>query len=38
MDWDRLLRRFDRYWEVLLSHLMMFRFAYPAERDTCRTG
>jgi hypothetical protein len=33
MDWERLLRRFDRYWEVLLSHLMMFRFAYPSERD-----
>ncbi|PTL82556.1 hypothetical protein DAT35_17295 [Vitiosangium sp. GDMCC 1.1324] len=33
MDWERLLRRFDRYWEVLLSHLMMFRFAYPCERD-----
>lgn len=32
-DWDRLLRRFDRYWEVLLSHLMLFRFAYPADRD-----
>ena len=28
-----MLRRFDRYWEVLLGHLMMFRFAYPCERD-----
>lgn len=33
MDWDRLMRRFDRYWEVLLSHLMLFRFAYPSDRD-----
>ncbi|MCP3103873.1 nucleotidyltransferase family protein [Myxococcus sp. K15C18031901] len=33
MDWERLLRRFDRYWEVLLSHLMLFRFTYPSERD-----
>ncbi|WP_163783133.1 nucleotidyltransferase family protein [Myxococcus vastator] len=32
-DWPRLLARFDRYWEVLLSHLMFFRFAYPADRD-----
>jgi hypothetical protein len=32
LDWDRLLFRFDRYWEVLLSHLMLFRFAYPGER------
>jgi hypothetical protein len=37
MDWERLLRRFDRYWEVLLSHLMMFRFAYPSERDLVPT-
>jgi hypothetical protein len=33
MDWARLMHRFDRYWEVLLSHVMMFRFAYPSERD-----
>ncbi len=34
MDWERVMRRFDRYWEVLLSHIMMFRFSYPSERDT----
>lgn len=34
MDWERLMRRFDRYWEVLFGHIMMFRFAYPSERDT----
>jgi hypothetical protein len=33
LDWGRLLFRFDRYWEVLLSHLMLFRFAYPGERS-----
>ncbi len=33
LDWDRLLHRFDRYWEVLLSHLALFRFAYPGERS-----
>ncbi len=33
LDWDRLLFRFDRYWEVLLSHLLLFRFAYPGERS-----
>lgn len=33
MDWNRLLRRFDRYWEVLFSHLMLFRYAYPSERS-----
>jgi hypothetical protein len=34
MDWERVLRRFDRHWEVLLAHLQLFRFAYPCERST----
>ncbi|MFT3913642.1 MAG: nucleotidyltransferase [Anaeromyxobacteraceae bacterium] len=33
LDWDRLLARFDRYPEVLLSHLLMFSFVYPGHRD-----
>ncbi len=33
LDWERLLTRFDRYWEVLLAHVMLFRFAYPGERS-----
>jgi hypothetical protein len=33
LDWERLLWRFQRYWEVLMSHLLLFRFAYPTERD-----
>lgn len=33
LEWDRLLRRFERYWEVLLAQLMLFRFAYPSDRD-----
>jgi hypothetical protein len=33
LDWRRLLARFDRYWEVLLSHLMLFRFAYPGSTE-----
>jgi hypothetical protein len=32
MDWHRVLARFDRYWEVLMAHLLFFRFAYPTER------
>jgi hypothetical protein len=32
LDWDRLLRRFERYWEVLLSHVLLYRFAFPGER------
>ena len=33
LDWNHLLARFERYWEVLLAQLMLFRFAYPSERD-----
>jgi hypothetical protein len=33
LDWDRLLERFERHWEVLLSHLLLFRFAFPGERS-----
>ena len=32
LDWERLLQRFGRYWEVLLSHLMLYRFVYPCDR------
>ena len=31
LDWDRLLRRFGPHWRVLLSHLVLFGFIYPAE-------
>jgi hypothetical protein len=33
LDWKRLLRRMEPFWEVLFSHLLQFRFVYPAERD-----
>jgi hypothetical protein len=32
MDWARLMRRFDRNWRVLMSHLVLFGFVYPSER------
>ena len=32
LDWDRVLRRFGPHWRVLLSHLVLFGFIYPAER------
>ncbi|MBX5483761.1 MAG: nucleotidyltransferase [Myxococcaceae bacterium] len=32
MDWQRLMRRFDRYWEVLFAHLILYRFSYPSDR------
>jgi hypothetical protein len=34
MDWDRLLARFGDHWPVLLSHLVLFSFAYPDRRGT----
>lgn len=33
LDWRRLLTRMEPYWEVLLAHLLLYRFVYPAERD-----
>lgn len=33
IDWPRLLRNMEPYWEVLLTHLLNFRFIYPTERD-----
>lgn len=33
MDWKRLLRRFGPRWRVLFSHLVLFGFVYPGERD-----
>ncbi len=32
IDWKRLLSYMEQYWEVLLIHLLNFRFIYPTER------
>jgi predicted nucleotidyltransferase len=32
LDWPRLLRRFGSHWRVLLAHLVLFGFIYPADR------
>ncbi|HEY0369913.1 MAG TPA: hypothetical protein VGC85_09970 [Chthoniobacterales bacterium] len=32
LDWQRLVRRFDQEWRILLSHLVLFGYIYPAER------
>lgn len=37
LDWQRLLRRFDPHWRILLSHLTLFGFVYPAHRDLVPT-
>src|SRR5262249_51455442 len=33
LDWQRLVRRFGSHWQVLLSHLVLFGYVYPGERD-----
>jgi hypothetical protein len=33
LAWRRLLLRFGRHWRVLLSHLVLYGFVYPGERD-----
>ena len=38
LDWERLLQRFGDNWRVLLSHLTLFGFIYPCERDKIPTG
>lgn len=33
IDWRRLLSSMEAHWEILLSHLILFRWIYPSERD-----
>ena len=33
LDWPHLVRRFGPDWRVLLSHLVLFGYIYPGERD-----
>ncbi|MFE0756339.1 nucleotidyltransferase [Inquilinus sp. NPDC058860] len=33
IDWQRLLGYMELHWEMLLVHLLNFRWAYPTERD-----
>jgi len=32
LDWSRLMRRMAPHWRILLSHLVLFGFIYPAQR------
>jgi len=34
MDWERVLTRFGPDWPVLLSHLVLFSYVYPGERES----
>jgi hypothetical protein len=33
LDWPRLLQRFGPHWRVLISHLILYGFVYPAEQS-----
>jgi hypothetical protein len=34
LDWEHLLGRFgERHWEILLVHLITFRFSFPSDKD-----
>lgn len=33
MDWKRLLAHMEPHWELLLAHLVTFRWIYPSERN-----
>ncbi|MGQ9425580.1 nucleotidyltransferase domain-containing protein [Gilvimarinus sp. F26214L] len=33
LDWQRLIGRFEDHWRLLLSHLVLFGFIYPAHRE-----
>jgi hypothetical protein len=38
MDWKRVLHNFGPHWRVLLSHLVLYGFVYPSDRDRVPTG
>jgi hypothetical protein len=38
IDWPRLMRCMELHWEVLLSHLINFRYIYPSDRDVPALG
>jgi hypothetical protein len=33
INWSRLMQRFGVHWRLLLSHIVLFGFAYPSERS-----
>lgn len=37
LDWKHLLNRVEPNWEVLLAHIILFRFVYPSERGVIPT-
>lgn len=37
IDWERLRRRFEPHWRMLMVHLVLFGFVYPAQRHLVPT-
>jgi hypothetical protein len=33
LNWKLILQKVDAHWEVLFSHILLFRFIYPSERE-----
>jgi hypothetical protein len=33
LNWHRMLRRFEKHERVLMSHLLLFGYVYPSEKD-----
>lgn len=33
LDWERLVKRFEAHWRVLLAHLVLHGYIYPTHRD-----
>jgi hypothetical protein len=33
LDWNRLLSRFANHWRVLFTHLILFGYVFPAEKE-----
>jgi hypothetical protein len=31
LDWQRLLRKFDAHWRVLMAHVLLYQFIYPGD-------
>lgn len=38
LDWPQVIARFGDHWEVLLSHLVLFRYIYPSHRAAVPDG
>lgn len=38
LNWDRLYKRFEQHWQLLLGALINFQFVYPSERNIIPEG